>query len=121
MVEFVVLEFPGDGPDEAYAPELRRLAASGTVRVLDALLVRKTHTGIAEVLDPAAGLIGDEDVDDVAADLVPGHTAVVLVIDHAWEGGARSGLRGTGGRVVLATPAIASGPSDHRDLHHLNR
>jgi hypothetical protein len=107
MLEFVVLDFPGDAPDAAYAPELRRPAASGTVRILDALLVRKSTSGTVEVVDPAGGLIGDEDIDDVAADLAPGHTAVVLVLDHAWEAGARSGLRGTGGRVVLATPAVA--------------
>lgn len=107
MVEFVVLEFPGDAPDAAYAPELRRLAASGTVRILDALGVRKTPTGVVEIVDPPGGLIGGEDVDDIAADLPPGHSAVVLVLDHAWEGGARSGLRGTGGRVTLATPAVA--------------
>jgi uncharacterized membrane protein len=107
MVEFVVLDFPGESPGAAYASELRRLAASGTVRILDALLVRKSHAGVLEIVDPAGGLIGDEDVDDVAAELAPGHTAVVLVIDHAWEGGARHGLRGTGGRVILATPAMA--------------
>jgi hypothetical protein len=107
MQEFVVIEFPGDAPDAAYAPELRRLAAAGVVRILDALLVRKTPTGVVEIVDPAGGLIGEEDVDDITADLAAGHTAVVLVIDHAWEGGARSGLRGIGGRVTLATPAVA--------------
>lgn len=106
-MEFVVIEFPGDALDAAYAPELRRLAASGAVRILDSLRVRKTPSGVVEIVDPAGGLIGDEDVDDIAADLAPGHTAVVLVLDHAWEGGARSGLRGTGGRITLSTPAAA--------------
>lgn len=107
MREFVVLEFSGDAPDAAYAPELRRLAAAGTVRILDALLVRKTSAGAVEIIDPSSGLIGEEDIDDVAAELAPGHTAVVLVLDHACEGGVRAALRATGGRVTLATPAVA--------------
>ena len=89
MREFVVLEFSGAAPDTAYAPELRRLAAAGSVRILDALLVRKTLAGMIEILDPSGGLIGDEDVDDVATELAPGHSAAVLVLDHAWEGGVR--------------------------------
>lgn len=110
MREFVVLDFACAAPE--YGPELRRLAASGTVRILDTLLVHKTESGAVEIADPRgwagglAGLIGEEDVDDVAAELAPGHTAVVLLLDHACEGGVRAALRETGGRVVLATPAI---------------
>ena len=83
------------------ADELKKLMDSGTVRVLDLLMVRKGEDGtveVAESRDHDESQVGElrsleadlslmlalEDVEQVGADLEPGSAAAVLVWENTW-------------------------------------
>ncbi|WP_027345880.1 DUF6325 family protein [Hamadaea tsunoensis] len=118
-VEFVVIDFPGEVPTDQLAPEMKRLVDGGIINLVDALFVRRTHDDdiltfelgqlpesmssnhLNQLVQSIDGMIGDEDVDDVAADLEPGHTAAILIFEHAWLRGMREALSRAGGEVVL--------------------
>jgi hypothetical protein len=81
--------------------ELERQAASGTIRVLDAMILMKDETGRCWSLDieelPAAqaaavgfietgthGLFDSEDAATLYEGMVPGSAVVALAIEHTW-------------------------------------
>ena len=99
-VDYVVVGFPADKADfsGAMADELKNLMESGTVRVLDLLLVTKDEDGtisVAELRDHDDSLVGElrsleadlslmlavEDVERIGGDLELGSAAAMLV----WE------------------------------------
>ena len=109
-VDYVVVGFPADKADfsGAMADELKKLMDSGTVRVLDLLMVTKDEDGtvaVAELRDHDDSDVGElrsleadlslvlalEDVERVGADLEPGSAAAVLVWENTWAGSVRIG------------------------------
>lgn len=119
-VEFVAVEFPGDIPGPELAEELGRLVDAGTIEIIDILFVRKGHDGtlthfelgrdqltdgyadLDRIVSSVDGLIGEEDVAAIGADLTPGTTAAFLVFEHAWLRSIRARLAGSGARVVYS-------------------
>lgn len=87
-VELYLVGFEGEAPDPGVITALSDLVDSGTVRVLDFLIVSKTDEGditIAEVEDEdfaldlhEVGIAGDEDIEELA-DLVPAGGSAALV------------------------------------------
>jgi len=118
-VDYMVVGFPADKADfsGAMADELKKLLDSGTVRVLDLVIVTKDEDGtvdIAELRERDEGEVGDllsleadmslllalEDVERVGADLEPGSTAAVLVWENTWAGPLASAIRHSGGELI---------------------
>ena len=81
--------------------ELERQAASGTIRVLDAMILVKDESGVRKSVnledlppeDAAAvgfietgtrGLFDSEDAETLFEGMVPGSAVVALAIEHAW-------------------------------------
>jgi len=122
-VELVLIEFPRSEFKGEIVAELGRLVDAGTIDVLDALLIRKADDGtvewleateggddeLARIVGEPAGLLGEEDVDDIAEDLAPGSAVGMLVFEHTWARGLTGALRGAGGQVLDWTrvPAAA--------------
>lgn len=118
-VEWIVIEFPGSRFSGAIIPALAQLVDSGTVRIIDLLVVHKDADGVAsavelDALDPdelalfehldgeVTGVLSDEDVALAAADLAPGSTAGLLVWENVWATTFAAAVRDAGGRVVAA-------------------
>ena len=118
-VDYMVVGFPADKADfsGAMADELKKLLDSGTVRVLDLVIVTKDEDGtvdIAELRERDESEVGDllsleadmslllalEDVERVGADLEPGSTAAVLVWENTWAGPLASAIRHSGGELI---------------------
>ncbi len=118
-VDYVVVGFPGDKADfsGAMANELKKLMDSGTVRVLDLLMVRRGEDGtvaVVELREHDESDLGElrsleadlslvlalEDVEQIGADLEPGSTAAVLVWENAWAGPFASAIRHSGGELI---------------------
>jgi len=118
-VDYMVVGFPAEKANfsGAMAAELRKLMDSGTVRVLDLVIVTKDSDGTVEVAelreqdDSAVGelrsleaevslLLAADDVERVGADLEPGSTAAVLVWENAWAGPLASAIRRSGGELI---------------------
>ncbi len=118
-VDYLVVGFPADKADfsGAMADELKKLTDSGTVRVLDLVLVMKAEDGTveaAELRDKDESEVGEllsleadlslllaaEDVERVAADLEPGSAAAVLVWENTWAGPLAAAIRHSGGELI---------------------
>jgi hypothetical protein len=116
-VDYLVVEFP---PGQSHftgemAAELSKLVDSGTVRLLDLLIVAKDENGQIEgreiedldTLDELrkaetqlADLLAAEDMVNLAAAMTPGTVAGVLVWENAWAAPFASAARRSGGQLI---------------------
>ena len=117
-IDMVVIGYPAGAPMTGDAiPILLDLVDRGIVRVIDALVVTKNDDGTFSGFDvadlepdsigdltvftgAATGLIGDEDVSMVAAEIEPGTSAVMIVYENRWAGPFAAAVRRNGGRLV---------------------
>lgn len=100
-VDIVILGFPGNKFTGRIAPALMELVESGTVRVLDLLFVSKDADGVTTTIDIAdldpeagpaymqvsiteAGALGPEDAEEVADDLPPNSSALLIAFENSW-------------------------------------
>lgn len=114
-VEILLISFDGDRPGAALGRALRELVEEKTITLLDLLFVARGADGelrIVEVDDlpqkaelpdlelGELGLAGLDDVEELAADLPPGTSAAVLVVELAWARNFASVLAASGGAVL---------------------
>jgi hypothetical protein len=137
-VDYLVVGFPAGKADfsGAMADELKKLMDSGTVRVLDLVIVTKAEDGTVEAAElrehdesevgelrsleaDLSLLLASEDVERVGADLEPGSTAAVLVWENAWAGPLASAIRHSGGELIangrIPTQAIIAAVEEDRE------
>ncbi len=137
-VDYLVVGFPAGKADfsGAMADELKKLMDSGTVRLLDLMMVTKDEGGavdVAELRDQDESEVGElrsleaelslllasEDVERVGADLEPGSAAAVLVWENTWAGPLASAIRHSGGELIangrIPTQAIIAAVEEDRE------
>jgi hypothetical protein len=100
-VDVVIIGFPGNKFTGRIAPALMELVDSGTVRVLDLLFVTKDGDGVTTSIDLAdldpetgpaylavtvheAGVLGPDDAEEVADDLEPNSSALLIAFENTW-------------------------------------
>ena len=118
-VDYVVLAFPTDRMTGEALPLLIDLVDRGVIRILDLMFLRKDGDGTVTTLTQidldrmkileaalfdgaASGLLGPEDMVEVAAALDPGTAAGVLVYENVWAAPFAAAVRRSGGRLVAA-------------------
>ena len=116
-VDYVVVEFPAGASSFTgeMAAELRRLVDSGTIRVIDVLILTKDADGTVEAaelsdvgelgelqaLEAELGeLLAEDDVEHLAAAMEPGSTAGVLIWENLWAAPFASAARSSGGQLI---------------------
>ena len=116
-VDYLVVEFPAGASSFTgeMAAELRALVDSGTIRVIDVLILTKDADGTVEATELSdIGALGElqtieaelgellaaEDVDHLAAAMEPGSTAGVLVWENLWAAPFASAVRHSGGQLI---------------------
>jgi hypothetical protein len=116
-VDYLVVEFPAGEANfnGEMAAELAALADSGTIRVLDLLILRKDADGAVEALEiddldgvdelraletEIAEILAEEDVVHLAAAMEPGSVAGVLVWENTWAAPFASAARRAGGQLI---------------------
>ena len=137
-VDYLVVGFPAEKANfsGAMADELKKLMDSGTIRVLDLVMVTKDEDGAveaAELRDHDETEVGElraleadlslilamEDVERVGADLEPGGTAAVLVWENSWAGPLASAIRHAGGELIgngrIPTQALIAAAEEDRE------
>ena len=137
-VDYLVVGFPAAKANfsGAMADELKKLMDSGTIRVLDLLIVTKAEDGTveaAELRDRDESEVGElrsleadvslvlalGDVERVGADLEPGSTAAVLVWENTWAGPLGSAIRHSGGELIgtgrIPTQALIAAAEEDRE------
>lgn len=116
-VDYIIVEFPaghGNFTGEM-AKELLALVDSGTIRVIDALILTKDEDGAVEATELSdvgdlgelqaveaelAELLAEEDIEQLAAAMEPGSTAGVLIWENLWAAPFASAARRSGGRLI---------------------
>jgi len=114
-VEILLISFEGDKPGPAVGAALRHLIEEKTITLLDLIFVSRSVEGdlrIVEIEDlpdkselpdlelGELGLAGLDDVEELAAELSPGTSAAVLVVEFAWARQFASVLAESGGAVL---------------------
>lgn len=116
-VDYIVVEFPAGASNFTgeMAAELVALTDSGTIRVIDALVLTKDEDGAVDAMELSdipdlgplqaieaelAELLAEEDVEHLAAAMEPGSTAGVLVWENLWAAPFASAARRSGGQLI---------------------
>jgi hypothetical protein len=117
-IEILVLAFPGNKFTGAILPEVERLIANDTIHIVDGLIAKKDENGVlsfvewadpdlgegaaelSALLDQPEGLLSEEDVDELAADLGPNSTAAIIVFEHTWAIPIREAVIASGGQLL---------------------
>lgn len=116
-VDYLVVEFPagqqnftGEGVDE-----LLRLHDSGTIRVMDVVIIGKAEDGtimaqelgdledmgeFARLETELAETLAEEDVLAFGEVMEPGSLGAVLVYENLWAAGFASAIRHAGGQLI---------------------
>jgi hypothetical protein len=116
-VDYLVVEFPAGASSFTgeMAAELVALVDSGTIRLIDVLILTKNddgsvdamelsdieNLGALEVLETElAELLAADDVEHLAAAMDPGSTAGVLIWENLWAAPFASAARRSGGQLI---------------------
>lgn len=117
-VDVVVLAFGEPHFDGSILAELARASATGTIRVLDAMVLMKDEGGknwqlkledlppeqqqaVGFVQQETRGLLGDEDAEVFLEGMVPGSAIVALAIEHTWAVALVNSIVDSGAEVAL--------------------
>jgi hypothetical protein len=126
-VDYLIVEFPAGASNFTgeIAEEIVRLTDSGTIRVIDMIVITKDADGNLDAVEISdtedlgpltaieaglAGLLAEEDVAFLAAEMTPGSVAGVLVYENLWAAPFAAAARRAGGVV------IADGRIDAEDV-----
>ena len=116
-VDYAVIAFPGNQFRGEIAPALADLVEAGTIRLIDAAFVGKDENGdvtafeitqlapdVQDALDAlnidVQGLVNDEELLAVGAELEPGSSAALLVWENVWARRVAQTMRDAGGVLV---------------------
>jgi hypothetical protein len=114
-VEYMIVGFPGNRFTGEIAPELAKLVAAGTVRILDLIFVGKAAdgtvttfefdqrdelAGFAAIDGEVGGLISTEDVEYAASLLEPNSSEALLVWEDVWATPLVQAMRRADGVVL---------------------
>jgi hypothetical protein len=116
-VDYLVVEFPAGRSNFTgeMAAELTSLVDTGTIRVLDLLVLHKSEDGTVEAFEiddldeldelrvlegGIAEILAAEDVAPLAAAMENGSTAGVLVWENSWAAPFASAARRAGGQLI---------------------
>jgi hypothetical protein len=116
-VDYIVVEFPAGASNFTgeMVKELLALVDSGTVRVIDVLILTKDADGSVEAMELSdieelgelqvleaelAELLAADDVVHLAAAMDPGSVAGVLIYENLWAAPFAAAARRSGGQLI---------------------
>src|SRR3954470_23044344 len=116
-VDYLVVEFPSGAANFTgeMASELLALVDSGTIRVIDVVILTKDEDGVVEAMELSdigelgalqaleaelAELLAEDDVENLAAAMDPGSVAGVLIYENVWAAPFASAARRSGGQLI---------------------
>ena len=116
-VDYMIVEFPAGASNFTgeMAAELLALVDSGTIRVIDAVILTKNEDGTVDATELSdvselgelqaieaqlAELLAEEDIEHLAAAMEPGSTAGVLIWENLWAAPFAAAARRSGGQLI---------------------
>jgi hypothetical protein len=135
-VEYIAIAFPGNKFSGEIIPAIQKLQESGTIRVLDLVIITKDGDGNVAAIELAEAspetqatfavlgvetknLLGEEDFEDIGSALDPNSTAALMIWENVWAAEFAKSLRNADGILIangripaaLVEELIASGVS----------
>ncbi len=131
-VDFYAIAFDGDTPGPGVLQAIDDLVASGIVNLCDLVFAKRTADGELTVMElsdttdsdgvPAldlAGLAGMDDIETLTAQIPPGKSAAILVVELLWAKAFAAALWDAGGAVVarqgVPAPVVNAFLAQHGD------
>jgi hypothetical protein len=116
-VDFVIVEFPAGESNFTgeMASELLSLVDTGTIRIIDLLVLTKDADGALDAIELSdledvgdlvrleadlAEMLAEEDVVHLAEAMDPGSTAGVIIYENLWAAPFASAARRAGGQLI---------------------
>ena len=130
-LEYVVIGTRDQQLTPALVAELDAIQESEQIYVVDLILITKSADGaltrreVNELIEPAPGiyaaiasnlrgLLTAQDIESLAAQVPPGNSAFVILLEHAWVIGLAEAVRQAGGVVY------SGGMVSHEELAQLS-
>ena len=118
-VEILVISFPGNKFNGDVAPALAELVETGMIKVIDLVFVAKDAAGDVAALELSeldeatgaafrphveepSGMLSEEDIDELAADLESNSSAAILMFEHVWATRFRDAVVDSGGELLAS-------------------
>jgi Family of unknown function (DUF6325) len=116
-VEYIAIAFPGNKFSGEIVPAIKALQDSGTIRVLDLVLITKDGEGNVAAIELAdaeaeqravldvlgverSNLLGQEDFEDIGSALDPNSTAALMIWENVWAAEFAKSLRNADGILI---------------------
>lgn len=114
-VELYLVGLEGERPAPGLVEALGEVLEAGLVRLMDLVLISRDEDGdltVVEVEDDAddyglggielatVGIVGDEDIDELAELVEPGTSAVLVALELAWARRLSEKLSASGGELL---------------------
>lgn len=121
-VEYIAIAFPGNKFSGEIIPAIKELQDSGTIRVLDLVIISKDGDGNVTAVElseaspeeqatlaalgvESRNLLGEEDIEDIGEALDPNSTAGLMIWENVWAARFAKSLREADG-VLIANGRI---------------
>jgi len=121
-VEYIAIAFPGNKFSGEIIPALKELQDSGTIRILDLVIITKDADGSVAAVEMSEAspeeaaalavlgiegrnLLGQEDFEDIGSALDPNSTAALMIWENVWAERFATSLRNADG-VLIANGRI---------------
>ena len=116
-VDVYIIGFPGNKFSGKIIPAIQELQESGTIRVLDLVIISKDGDGnvtgielsetspeeqatLAALGVQSRNLLGQEDIEDIGAALDPNSTAGLMIWENVWAAEFAKSLRNADGILI---------------------
>jgi len=116
-VEYIAIAFPGNKFSGKIIPAIQELQESGTIRVLDLVIISKDGGGNITAIElseaspeeqatlaalgvEGRNLLGQEDIEDIGAALDPNSTAGLMIWENVWAARFTQSLRAADGILI---------------------
>ena len=116
-VEYIAIAFPGNKFSGEIIPAIKALQDSGTIKVLDLVIITKDAEGNVAAIEladatPEQGaalaalgvesknLLGEEDFEEIGGALDPNSTAALMIWENAWAAEFAKSLRNADGILI---------------------
>lgn len=118
-IEMICLKFPETAIKDDIALALKELVDRKTIRIVDILFVRKggdgeilvtemdemkdiDHSLLDASISEISGLISEEDIEDIAAQLDRGSFAAIMLFENTWATTFRDAVLSANGQLLLS-------------------
>lgn len=115
--DLIALGFDGESVPATVRTAMDAVLASGVVRLLDVVVVTKDDQGDVSTLEAdlveaqfdasgleldGQGLVGDEDIAQIADAIEPGQTVLVVLFEHVWARDLTAAVAQAGGELLAS-------------------